>query len=415
MNFYKIVYIFRGERLSEVVGSHTKSEAIQALQLRFSGAILIDVKETSAPVEVYVQVLSSFVQKLVSKQIPLSYKIATIRQIAVMSDAGLPLDEVIYEVAQGVAHKSLQDIYLDIYQSLHTGRSFYDAFRVHQEEFGVVTLTMVQLADQTGRVAEAFYKLADILEVLRENRASFKKALRIPLITLFTMVLAFVVIMHMVVPKFKEVFLKFNAELPWVTELLFGIEAFFSQYGMVVLGGLVIGYGVVHVMYRRCKKCREMFDGVLIHPRFYLVHPIIFYASMHKYNLVFTQLVSTGIPIAEALKIAVNMVENRAIQKRFLSVNNSLAKGLSLSEAFQATQLYEPMLLHMLKSGEVSGKLEEMLQKITDYYARRFQNIIDNLTTYIEPIMMFFMATLVLLLALGIFMPMWDLSQVMKR
>jgi len=135
---------------------------------------------------------------------------------------------------------------------------------------------------------------------------------------------------------------------------------------------------------------------------------------MHKYTLVFSELIRSGIPVSDALQTAVGMVDNAVVKQKLESVNINIKKGLGLSEAFEQTGLFENMLLQMIRAGETSGQLDLMLGKITEYYNMQFQNIIDNLSTYIEPIMMFFIALLVLLMALGIFMPMWDLSQAAK-
>jgi len=108
------------------------------------------------------------------------------------------------------------------------------------------------------------------------------------------------------------------------------------------------------------------------------------------------------------------MVDNAAIKKQLLTVNANIGRGMSLAESFQITGLYENMLLQMIKAGEAGGQLDAMLDKVTEYYDMQFQDLIDNLSAYIEPIMMFFIAGLVLLMALGIFMPMWDLGKAVK-
>ena len=136
---------------------------------------------------------------------------------------------------------------------------------------------------------------------------------------------------------------------------------------------------------------------------------------MYTYTLIFGELVKAGIPVAEALDTAVGMVENSYMREKFETVNANIGRGLSLTESFEQTGLFENMLLQMIKAGEASGQLDAMLMKVTAYYNMRFQEIIENLSSYIEPIMMFFIAGLVLLMALGIFMPMWDLGKAAKN
>jgi type II secretory pathway component PulF len=131
--------------------------------------------------------------------------------------------------------------------------------------------------------------------------------------------------------------------------------------------------------------------------------------------LIFGELVRSGIPVSEALGTAVEMVDNLYIKEKLLTVNANIGRGMSLSDAFEQTGLFENMLLQMIRAGESGGQLDAMLGKVTDYYDMRFQDIIDNLAAYIEPIMMFLIAGLVLLMALGIFLPMWDLGSAVKN
>ncbi|HIC78936.1 MAG TPA: type II secretion system F family protein, partial [Sulfurovum sp.] len=181
-----------------------------------------------------------------------------------------------------------------------------------------------------------------------------------------------------------------------------------------VLGGLIaLVYAGIHT-YKNNKDFKYKVDKLLVHPKFYLINKIIFYSTMHKYPLVFGELVKSGIPVSEALDTAVNMVDNAYIKKKLLTVNANIARGISLSDAFEQTELFENMLLQMIRAGENSGQLDMMLGKVEGYYDSRFQDLIDNLAAYIEPIMLFFIAGLVLLMALGIFMPMWDLGKAVK-
>jgi len=156
-------------------------------------------------------------------------------------------------------------------------------------------------------------------------------------------------------------------------------------------------------------------DKIMLSPRFYLINKIIFLSTMHRYTLVFGELVKAGTPVSEALNTSVEMVDNLYIKEQLLTVNANIGRGMSLAESFEQTGLFENMLLQMIKAGEAGGQLDKMLDKVTGYYAMSFQEIIDNLSTYIEPILMFFISGLVLLMALGIFMPMWGMGEAAKN
>ncbi|WP_298104096.1 type II secretion system F family protein, partial [uncultured Campylobacter sp.] len=142
---------------------------------------------------------------------------------------------------------------------------------------------------------------------------------------------------------------------------------------------------------------------------------IIFFSTMSRFMLIFTELVRAGIPIADALDTSVLMVDNHTLKEKLSTVKIAVQQGVSLTEAFNNTGLYESMLIQMISAGEQAGNLDKMLGNVTDYYKEKFDDIIDNISSYVEPIMLFFMAGMVLLLALGIFMPMWDLGKAVKN
>jgi general secretion pathway protein F len=332
-----------------------------------------------------------------------------------MTDAGIAINDTLEDVADNTENKALKEIYSKMQSDINSGNSMYDALKPYTEEFGHVALAMTNLGERTGNISESYHKLADILENIRDNTTKFKKAIRTPLITLAAMAIAFTILIMVVVPKFKAIFAEFKTELPLPTQILLKLEWAFSNYGLYILIAMFLGYMTVKFMYKSNEEFKLSVDRILIHPKFYLINKAIFLSTMHKYNLVFAELVRSGIPVSEALDTAVGMVDNLAIKEQLITVNANIGRGMSLAEAFELTGLYQNMLLQMIKAGEASGQLDAMLGKVTNYYDMEFQNLIDNLAAYIEPIMLFFIAGLVLLMALGIFMPMWDLGKAVKN
>ena len=334
------------------------------------------------------------IQKSFAKKVSVHDKISTIRQIAVMTDAGIPINDTLTDVADNTDNQRLKEIYTTINKDINSGNSMSHAMEPYTEDFGHVALAMTNLGERTGNLSEAYHKLADILENIRDNNAKFKKAIRGPLITLAAMGIAFTILIMVVVPKFKDIFSRFKTELPLPTQILLKLEWAFSHFGLLILAILVATVFLVKYMYKNSDEFKLKMDTMMIHPRFYLINKAIFLSTMHKYNLVFGELVKSGIPVAEALDTAVGMVDNLAIKNKLLTVNANIGRGMNLAEAFKLTGLYENMLLQMIKAGEAGGQLDAMLDKVTDYYHMEFQDLIDNLSAYIEPIMMFFIAGL---------------------
>jgi len=414
MKYFNVTIMAKGKKRLELIKANNRMLAIKAAKNKFSSAMIIRAVETSAPLEEELSNMMKEVQKTFKSTIPINDKISTIRQIAVMTDAGIAITDTLTDVAENTDNRQLKEIYIKINSDINAGNSMSDAMEPYTEEFGHVALAMTKLGEKTGNLSESYHKLADILENLRDNQAKFKKAIRGPLITLSAMGIAFTILIMVVVPKFKDIFSRFKTDLPMPTQILLKLEWAFSNYGLLILAIFVGGIIAIKYFYKNSKDFKYKMDKLMIHPKFYLINKAIFLSTMHKYNLVFGELVKSGIPVSEALDTAVGMVDNAVIKEELLTVNANIGRGMNLAEAFKITGLYENMLLQMIKAGESGGQLDAMLDKVTNYYDMKFQDLIDNLAAYIEPIMLFFIAGLVLLMALGIFMPMWDLGKAVK-
>ena len=414
MKYFSVTIISKGKKRTEVIKANSKIQAMKVAKQSHPNQTVQRAVETSAPSGVKLDGMMGNFKKSFEKKIDINSKISAIRQIAVMTDAGISIHDSINEVAINTENPRLKSIYTSIGNDINAGKSIADSIDPFKEEFGHVAIAMTNLGEQTGNISGAYHKLASILEDIRDNVKKFKKAIRTPLITFAAMGVAFTILIMVVVPKFKEMFEKFDSALPIPTQILLFLENILTNYGLYVLGGLI---GIVYAgiyYYKNDENFKYKVDKILIHPRFYLIHKVIFFSSMHQYTLVFGELVKSGIPVSEALDTAVGMVNNSYIKEKLLTVNANIARGISLSDAFEQTELFENMLLQMIRAGEQGGQLDSMLGKVTDYYDARFQDLIDNLSAYIEPIMLFFIAGLVLLMALGIFMPMWDLGKAVK-
>lgn len=261
-------------------------------------------------------------------------------------------------------------------------------------------------------MAESLAKLANILQDIWDNEQKFKKAIRYPITVIIAIAIAFTFLMLFVVPKFREIFQQLGADLPLPTKILLGIQGALSNYGLLILAALIGTFFTIKYLYKKSDDFKGKFDALLL--KTYLIGDIIYYSTMSRFNLIFTELIAAGIPIGEALETSILTVGNYKINKGLSMVKISVERGISLTEALQNTQLYESMLIQMISAGEKSGSLDTMLSKVTDYYKDKFNDIVDNISSYIEPILIGFIAGMVLLIALGIFMPMWDLGKAVK-
>lgn len=338
--------------------------------------------------------------------------VASIRQLSVMTNAGISIHDSIKEVANATEDKRLKEIFSVINDDLNSGLSMSESVEKFRPDLGDVVVAMISLGEQTGNMAESLAKLAQMLHELWENKRKFKKAMRYPITVLTALAIAFTILMLYVVPKFREIFEELGADLPMPTKILLNIEYVLSHYGFYVLGGIIATIFGIKYMLRNNLEFKKAWDKYIL--KVYLFGKITFYSTMSRFNLIFTELVRAGIPIADALDTAVLMVDNEEMRLKLAGVKLAVQQGVSLTDAFRGTELYENMLIQMIYAGEQSGALEKMLGNVSDYYKAKFDDIIDNISSYVEPILLLAMAGMVLLLALGIFMPMWDLGKAVK-
>ena len=412
--YYKVDYIFRGERLSKVVKAKNKIEASAIAKKDNHNIVVTKVYETSAPLSETFDELQKSILSFGKKSIKIDDKIAAIRQIAVMTDAGIPINDVLDDIVLNTKNEAIKEVFSSVSNDINAGKSMSQALEPYKDSLGHIVMAMTQLGEKTGNFPDAYHKLADILEKMRDNRNKFMKAIRYPIMVIITLILAFVTVIIFVVPKFREIFRELGADLPMATKFLLSAESFFRNYGVIIVAVLVGAFFLFRSVYRNNESFRYQVDKILASPKFYLIGNIVYLSNMYNYTLVLSSLIEAGIPVSEALQTARGVVENRYIRSKLESINVNIGRGISLSESFEQSGLFDNMLLQMVRAGESSGQLDRMLKKVRDYYDMRFQNLIDNISAYIEPIMIAMIAALVLLLALGIFMPMWDLGKAAK-
>lgn len=412
MKYYQLDLLLKGRKESIILKADNREEALHLAKLK-KGGVIIRVRETTPPLEerlkdIQDKILSYFKQKKVKPD----SLIASVRQLAVMTNAGIPIYDALKEIANSTVDKTLREILHQIAEDINSGLSLSESVENFRYQLGSLTVTMIKLGEQTGNMPEALFTLANILEEIRENIIKFKKAIRYPLITLTAMAIAFVVLIMFVVPKFKAIFERFHAELPLPTKILLWLEHAFSTYGIQILIGFIVIIFTIIYFYRNNETIKYNIDKYLL--KVYLIKDIIYFATLSRFTLVFTELVSAGIPVAEALDSSVAMVDNSYIKEKLETVKVYVERGVSLTDSFKETGLFENMIIQMIGAGESSGQLDAMMRKVSDYYRMKFNYILDNMSSYLEPILLTIIAALVLLLALGIFLPMWDMAKAVK-
>lgn len=412
MKTFEVEYVSNGRKQSMTIRAQDKNQAITMARQRNRGTITKIGETRSEIIADENSLKANLVRIFNSSKIKTPKLVAAIRQLGVMSNAGISIHDSIKEVARSTEDTKIKSIFQTINSNLDQGISLTESMSAYREELGDIVIAMVNLGEKTGNMAESLAKLANILQDIWDNEQKFKKAIRYPITVIIAIAIAFTFLMLFVVPKFREIFQQLGADLPLPTKILLGIQGALSNYGLLILAALIGTFFTIKYLYKKSDDFKGKFDALLL--KTYLIGDIIYYSTMSRFNLIFTELIAAGIPIGEALETSILTVGNYKINKGLSMVKISVERGISLTEALQNTQLYESMLIQMISAGEKSGSLDTMLSKVTDYYKDKFNDIVDNISSYIEPILIGFIAGMVLLIALGIFMPMWDLGKAVK-
>ncbi|ABS51367.1 type II secretion system F family protein [Campylobacter hominis] len=413
MKNFEVEYIANGKRQKMFLKANNKVAARNLVKQK-NGGVITKIGETQVS-NIDLGDLKGQVTRLmgIGGKVKTQNLVASIRQLAVMTNAGISIHDSIKEVANSTEDKALKEIFASINDDLNSGLSMTEASEKFRSKLGDVVIAMISLGESTGNMAESLSKLAQMLNEVWENQRKFKKAMRYPMVIMTALAIAFTVLMMYVVPKFREIFEELGADLPLPTRILLNIEYALNHYGLLILGiivGTIIG---IKLAYKNNDQFKRGWDKYIL--KVYLFGKIVFYSTMSRFMLIFTELVKAGIPIADALDTAVLMVDNEELKTKLSTVKIAVQQGVSLTEAMRNTGLYESMLIQMVSAGEKSGSLDKMLGNVTNYYKEKFDDIIDNISSYVEPILLLFMAAMVLLMALGIFMPMWDLGKAVKN
>ena len=414
MKYFEVNYIRQGKRGSELVKAVSRKDAILMTKARITNGTVLKAREVSAPLEARLEDMKENIfGAMTKKKIKVEALISAIRQLAVMTNAGISIHDSIREVTKATVDKELKAIFEQVDEDLNAGKSLTEAMMPYKYQVGDVTIAMIELGENTGNMSESLTKLSEVLEEMMENAKKLKSAMRYPITVIVAIAIAFTILMMYVVPKFKEIFEKLGADLPAPTKILLFLEHALNTYGLYIFMAIIATIVYHKYLYKTNDDYKRKVDKHIL--KVYLIGNVIFFASMNRFMLIFTELVRAGIPIAEALDTAVITIDNEEIKDKLAAVKMAVERGANLTEAFQDTGLFEGMLIQMIKAGESGGALDKMLEKVSDYYANRFNEIIENLSAYIEPILIGFIAGMVLMLALGIFLPMWDMASAVKN
>ena len=348
---------------------------------------------------------------LLEQKVGLDEMIIFSRQMYSLLKAGIPIIRAIKGLSENASHKRFQEILKDIADQLEQGRSLSSAMVKYEKVFTRLTISVVVVGENTGKLDDVFLQLALYFEREQETRKRIKSALRYPTFVLIALAIAMFILNLFVVPVFTQMFERFDTELPIMTLVLIGTSNFFVNYWWLIL--IVLIATIISV-----KQYVNSTNGRLKWDKFKLKLPvvgsIIERSLLARYSRSFSMILRAGVPLTAGLSLTADAVDNAHMQMRIKTMRQGIEKGDSLLRVSKNSELFSTLVLQMIAVGEETGRLEQLLEESADYYEREVDFDLKSLTAKIEPILIGFVAVMVLILALGIFTPMWNMMSAVK-
>lgn len=344
-------------------------------------------------------------------QISLDDLIVFCRQMYALMRSGVPILRAINGMAESATAPKLKDALVDIANQLEGGYTLSSALNKHPKIFAPLFISLVHVGENTGKLDDSFLSLASYFEREQETRKRIKTALRYPSFVLLAISVALVILNIFVIPTFANMFAKLGADLPWATKMLIASSNFFLDYWPHLLIGLTLGFfGLRH--YLKTERGTYLWDKQKT--KLPIVGSIIERSILSRFAHSFAIVLAAGVPMTTGLSLVADAVDNHFMREKILAMRSAIESGESLLRSAVASTMFTPLVLQMIVVGEETGRVDELLIEVGDYYEREVDYDLSQLTARIEPIMIALVAGMVLILALGIFTPMWDMMSAFK-
>jgi len=335
------------------------------------------------------------------------------RQLHTLLKAGVPIMRALTGLQESATNPAMKEVIRDVRESLEGGRELSASLARHPHVFSPFYVSMVRVGEATGLLEEIFLRLFEHMEFERFMREQVKSALRYPMFVVLAMAAAIVVVNIFVIPAFAKVFEGFGAELPLMTRWLLGFSRFTINWWPMLLAGL-IGAALAFRAWVKTVDGRMQWEALTL--RIPIAGKIVHKAAMARFARSFALGMRSGVPVMQALTNSGQTVDNSYIARKIENMREGVERGESVLRSAISTQFFTPVVLQMVAVGEESGALDEMMDEVGEMYQREVEYELKTLGQQIEPILIVSLGVLVLILALGIFLPMWDLGKVaMKR
>ena len=400
-------YKGRNPRGELVQGTLESSDASAVADQLFNSSIT--PLEISGAPAVAKMVRPEWIERLLEQRVGSLDVMLFSRQMNTLLKAGVPILRALAGLQESTTNKSFAKVLQDIRNSLDAGRELSAAMRRQPNVFTSFYISMVRVGEMTGRLDEVFLRLFAHLDFERHTREQIKAALRYPSFVVMAMVAAIMVINIWVIPAFAKVYAGFKAELPLMTQILIASSNFTVRYWPVMLAlaaAAVFGFR----MYTQTEIGKYKWDRFKL--RIPVVGDIVRKATLARFARSLALATKSGVPIVQALSVVAKVVDNDYIGQRIEQMRDGVERGDTILRTAVTSGVFTPVVLQMIAVGEETGSVDELMEEIAEMYDREVEYQVKNLSAQIEPILIVGIGILVLILALGVFLPIWDLGKV---
>ena len=333
------------------------------------------------------------------------------QQLSILYKAGLPLLTGLKGLTEQIENKRLKTILEAIGPRIEGGSTFFEALAGYPDVFSPVYVHMIRAGETSGRLGESLDRFVTLADRELRTRQRIKEATRYPKIVILSLVVAFAVLIAFVIPRFAEVFSRFNTPLPLPTRVMIGVNNMVHRYWYLILLTLL---GIAELLRRYLRTSQGKYFWDRLKMRIPVFGPLFLKIALSRFAYIFVLLNRSGIPILQTLEITSTTIDNLILSQALEAIGQRVKEGGSLTEAMKESGRFTPLVLQMVAVGESSGTLDDMLTRITEYYDLEVENAIKKLSTYIEPTLTLFLGVAVLFLALAVFLPWWNMATLFR-
>lgn len=344
---------------------------------------------------------------LFRRRIALDELIVFCRQMHALTRAGIPLIRTMRGLADTSRSPVLAEVLNDLTDRLEGGVTMATAMQAHPRVFSDLFVAMIHVGENTGQLDDAFKRLSDILELERDTKRRLSQAMRYPMFVAVALLAALMIVNFLVIPKFATVFSKLGADLPYLTQLLVATSNFLIGYWYVLLFLMAAG-GLMLRQWKNTEAGRLTWDRYKL--RVPIIGPLLELITLSRFARNFASMQTAGMPVTSALTVVADATDNAWIAKHIRDMRVGIERGDSLLRTARASGMFTPLILQMIAVGEETGAVDDMLVNVADFYDEDVDYGLKRLAESIEPILIVAMGVLVLILALGVFLPIWDLG-----